>query len=409
MSEPIHARLPPSSSHRWTTCTASVRFIETNAHLLPKESSVYADEGTRAHTLLTARLKKTLALIADNDEMDRIIKDMESYVRGMIAFYEKQGAKVTLLVDQRVPLFYLPKQKGTLDVALVIEFKEGTKCIVVIDLKYGVGVGVYAERNKQLAIYAESQIRGLEQVEDFAPETSVTLVIYQPRDRNDETAVRGWNITRGELSLFCETEIGVAAQQILAGDPGKFSPGEACKFCPATGICTAYATRGLQAISDEPVDVVLAQPMIELPSPECLTRGQRQRIIAGRKVLEKFLEAVEDQEMTELLAGATPIDFKLVEGKSNRQWVDEELAKQLLRNHLVAEQTNPPGKLISPAQAETLLKGIELSTKFENKFAALITKPPGKPSLVPVSDKRRALLINPTDGLMPMREAEDVI
>jgi hypothetical protein len=249
----------------------------------------------------------------------------------------------------------------------------------------------------------------LEQVEDFAAETPVTLVIYQPRDRNDDTVVREWKTTRGELSLFCETEIGVVAQQILAGDPGKFSPGEACKFCPATGICVAYANRGLSAISDEPVDVVLAQPKIELPQAETLTREQRQRVIASRKAMEQWLEAVEDQEMTELLAGAQPLQFKLVEGKSNRQWADEDAAKQLLRNHLVAEQTNPPGKLISPAAAEKLLKGIELSTKFENKFAALITKPPGKPSLVPVTDNRPALILNPSEGLTPMREAEDVI
>ena len=409
MSEPIHARLPPSGSHRWTTCTASVRFIEANAAVLPKESSVYADEGTRAHALLTARLRHTLGQVADNAEMDRIITEMERYIANLRVLYEGMGAKVTLLVDQRVPLFYLPKQKGTLDVALVVEFKDGTKLIIVIDLKYGVGVGVYAERNKQLAIYAESQIRGLEQIEDFAPETPVTLVIYQPRDRNDYTIVREWQTTRGELSLFCETEIGVAAQQILAGDPGVFSPGDACKFCPATGICAAYANRGLSAISDEPVDVVLAQPKIELPLAESLTREQRQRVITSRKVMEQWLEAVEDQEMTELLAGAQPLQFKLVEGKSNRQWADEEAAKQLLRNHLTAEQTNPPSNLISPAAAEKLLKGIELSTKFENKFAALITKPPGKPSLVPVTDKRPALMLNPSEGLTPMREAEDVI
>jgi DNA topoisomerase VI subunit B len=153
----------------------------------------------------------------------------------------------------------------------------------------------------------------------------------------------------------------------------------------------------------------LAQPVIELPRPESLTREQRQRIISGRKVLEKFLEAVEDQEMTELLAGAEPINFKLVEGKSNRQWSDEDAAQKLLRNHLTAEQTNPPSTLISPAQAEKLLKGINLSSKFENKFATLITKPPGKPSLVPVSDKRPALMMNPSDGLVVLREAEDVI
>lgn len=399
MSEPIHARLPPSSAFRWTACTASIRFIEENEAILPKESSIYADEGTRAHTALTKRLRFETP-VYDNPDMAQIVENCAAYVFGQGK--TEDGDK--LLVDQRVPLFYLPTQKGTLDVAIV-----GKKRILILDLKYGAGVSVYAERNKQLATYAESLIRGLEQVEEFPAEFPLELIIWQPRDRNDPEVCRSWKLTRGELSLFCETEIGVAAQQILSGHKGVFCPGEACKFCPATGICSAYATRGLAALSDEPVDVVLAQEKIELPRAESLTREQRQRVIASRKVMEQWLEAVEDQEMTELLAGAPAMGFKLVEGKSNRQWRDEDAAKQLLRNHLSAEQTNPPSTLISPAQAEKLLKGIELSTKFENKFASLVVKPPGKPSLVPVSDKRSALVMNPSEGLAPIQEPQDVI
>jgi len=51
----------------------------------------------------------------------------------------------------------------------------------------------------------------------------------------------------------------------------------------------------------------------------------------------------------------------------------------------------PRADLISPAQAEKALKGRELSTKFQNKFKGLITRPEGKPTLVPEDDKRPAL------------------
>jgi len=396
--EPAHARLPPSSAFRWTVCTASVPFIEAHPEL-PKDSSVYADEGTRAHSALTALLTRQTP-VYDNDEMKRNVEDCAAFI-----WSQMQGQDGDrLLVDKRVPLFYLPSQKGTMDVGIV-----GKKRILILDLKYGAGVSVYAERNKQLGIYGESAIRELEIIEEFPADFPVELIIWQPRDRNDPTVKREWKLTRGELRLFCETEVGVPAQQIIAGDKGVFRPGEACKFCPATGICMKYATQGLEAISDEPVDVVLAQEKIALPQPEALTREQRQRVIASRKTMEAWLEAVEDQEMAELMAGAPPMQFKLVEGKSNRQWKDEEAAKQLLRNHLIAEQTNPPGALISPAQAEKLLKGIELSTKFENRFANLIVKPPGKPSLVPVTDKRPALVLNPTEGLSAIVEAEEII
>lgn len=399
MSGQKHSRLAPSSAFRWTDCTASVRFLKEHAAEISNDSSVYADEGTQAHEFLTRTLLKQPKQVSGIAEMDRIVTECSSYINGLMA-----GDHVTLLVDRKVPLFYLPSEKGTLDVAIIRPDR-----IYIIDLKYGAGVSVYAEQNKQLAIYGESLLRGLEQIEEFDANLPVHLVIYQPRDRSDPTVVREWVTTRGELSLFCETEIGIPAQQILDGHVGKFSPGEACKFCPAKGICTAYAARGLLALSDEPIDVVLAQEKIELPRVEGLTREQRQRVIGGRKVLERWLEAVEDQEMTELLAGAPAMSFKLVEGKSNRQWRDEESAKWLLRNHLTAEQTNPPSSLISPAQAEKLLKGLELSTKFDNKFASLVVKPPGKPSLVPVSDKRTALVLNLSEGLSAFVETEEII
>ena len=58
--------------------------------------------------------------------------------------------------------------------------------------------------------------------------------------------------------------------------------------------------------------------------------------------------------------------------------------------------------LISPAAAEKLLKGRELSKRFSNALSSLIVKPPGKPSLVPITDKRTALSFDPSAGLSDM-------
>lgn len=400
MAEPTHAYLAPSSASRWSICTASPGFIERNN--CPNESSEYADEGTRAHAYASYLLDPTHQKVAkpDNDEMHRIVMDYAAYVRS------QREPEDLAIFERRVPLFYFPKQKGTVDVGLF-----GPTRAHVIDLKYGAGVGVYPERNKQLVTYAESVLREIELSDQtfFPADMPVRLTIYQPRDRNDSEAIRTWETSRGELAFFARSEIESAAKAILA-DPHsptlQFVPTDnGCRFCPAKGICSAYGTQGLSVITDEPIDEAIAGDTLDiLPSPQALTREQRVRVIAGRKRLEQWLEAVEDQEMAELLAGAAPITFKLVEGKSNRRWTDESAAQKLLRNYLKAEETNPPAALISPAQAEGLLKAHTTSTKFDNRLAALIEKPQGKPSLVPITDKRLALNMNPLEGLSDMDE-----
>lgn len=390
-SSPQHARLPPSAASRWTVCTASVGFIERNKSVLPADGSVYADEGTKAHALAADVLSGKARLVGSSDP------DMLLHTRAYIDFVQaKVGKGDRLLVERRTSLFYLPSQHGTVDAAIVSD-----KGVYIADLKYGAGVGVYAKDNKQLAIYAESLIRELESIEDIKGDTLLTLAIYQPRDRNDPEPVRLWALSRTELADFCAPIEHIAAEILSNPEGGKFvaDPEVQCRFCPAKGICTAYANHGLVAIPDS------VPERITLASPESLTREQRVKVIQAKKTLESWLEAVEAQEVSELMAGAAPMGLKLVAGKSNRQWRDEEKSKTLLRNYLAAEVTNPPSSLISPAQAEKALKGIETSTRFQNAFEASIHRPEGRPTLVPESDKRPPLMISATEGL----EDQDVI
>lgn len=400
-----HATLPPSSAFRWSDCTASTGFIEANRSLLSFSSSPEADEGTRAHTLLTEILGNKSFPKADNIDMARIVTDLVAYIKSLMRPEDR------LFVDQKVPLYYLPKQKGTLDVSIV-----GPDRIVILDLKYGAGVGVYAVKNKQLIIYAESQIRILEQIELFSPTLPVTLIIYQPRDRNDPTCVREWPITRGELSLEAE-EIGMKAQQVMKGENLVFSPGPACKFCPATGICKAYATRGMTAltvIDDAPVDAVIANPLGHTIDVSALSREKRQVILAHKSDLIAFLEAVEDQEIAELTNGAPSLQFKLVEGKSNRQWKDEKKAAAYLVSKSVAvEAIYPPipSEIVSPAQAEKALRaaGVKVSAEVKTQLFELVEKPPGKPTLCAINDPRPALQFCPTQGMTVVIPAADMI
>lgn len=398
MPTPVHSRLAPSSAHRWVECPASVKFLEGNAAILPKQDWSYADEGTRAHAAASALLDGKVGAF-DSVEMAAIV---DTYVKFVLDHLDEGD---TLTVEQRVSLFYLPSQRGTMDIR-INKLRNG-KGLYFIDLKYGVGVTVEARENKQLAIYAESSVQELELIDDVPDETLVTLCIYQPRDRNNPEPVRLWVITRGELREFC-TIIGNVANLILYTPddaPAKVfraDPEKQCRFCPATGICKEYASHVLQVIPQAEAD---AGKAIVLPDPASLTREQRCNVIAMIDGLTMWMEAIKAQEMGELLNGAPPLTFKLVAGKSNRQWADEAAVSKLLGNYLSAEEKYSDPKLISPAQAEKILKGKETSTKFQNKLESLIVKPEGKPTLAPIADKRPALDLKPLSGL----ESIDVI
>lgn len=85
-----------------------------------------------------------------------------------------------------------------------------------------------------------------------------------------------------------------------------------------------------------------------------------------------------------LAKSGVPIDgYKLVNSRTNRRWADEQEAIRVM-----GMLTNEPvysRKPISPSKAITMLG------KNCDGVNALIVKPEGKPTLVPVSDKRPAL------------------
>ncbi len=375
----------PSASGRWSVCTASPQFIVDNAAKLPSDSSDYADEGTFAHAIA--------AKILNAEDPGTVAPDMMAHVTKytdlVFAATDPWRIRSVLHVERPVNLFYLPHRSGIVDAAII---HPGS--VQIFDLKYGQGVSVEAEGNTQLAIYAESLIQSWEQIMDFYPDMRVQMTIVQPRDRNNPEAVRTWKLTRPELAELA-ADLQAKAELVTSGK-GEFRPSDkACQFCPAKGVCSAYATRGLVALP-EPARV------IELPHPGTLTREQRVQALKAKKVLAQWMEALEDQEIHDLTNGAEPIGLKLVEGKANRKWANVDDALKLLSNHLSLDEMRPREEIISPAAAERALKSAKLSTRFLNKMGALITRPEGKPTLVSADDPRPALSLTPTNGLKPL-------
>jgi hypothetical protein len=86
-----------------------------------------------------------------------------------------------------------------------------------------------------------------------------------------------------------------------------------------------------------------------------------------------------------LLRGEDFAGYKLVEGRSTRAWLNEDTAAQVLLKSGLEPDTLYTKKLISPAQAEKVLK------KDKGILSELISKSDGKPTLVPSCDKRTSL------------------
>ena len=358
-----------SSAHRWTGCTASPDFILANESVLPADRSSYADEGTLAHEVSAAILTGKPVPTGLSDEM-------VAYVEGYVRHVRSHGGQT--IVETKLPLFYMPERNGIIDAATPTP-----AALYIDDLKYGVGVSVDAEDNEQLVIYAESLLRQWEQATSFKPDHPIHLTIYQPRDRNNPEPVRTWVLTRRELAEIAGWIEG-QAQEVMSGKGVFKTTFKGCRFCKAKGICAAYANEGLVALPP-------AARVIELPDPGVLPRAERVKVLLAKKVIIDWLEAVEDQEVSELLAGADPQGLKLVTGKANRVWSDVAAAQKLLSRVLPIDVTRPRASLISPRAVEEALKNKETSGRFQKSLRSLINKPEGKPTLVPETDKRPAL------------------
>ena len=373
-SHNTHSRLAPSSASRWTTCTASVGFIAENHEEIPPDvGSAYADEGTQAHDYAEAILSGRLNI---DDIPLQFQKHVGYYVDHCFSLVTP-GAEV--FIESKVPLFYQESDTGTCDFAVVSEGR-----ITVADLKYGAGVLVEAENNKQLAIYAYSFAKSLAKEGLWTPHHTwtVEMQIIQPRHHAD-TPVRTWTVTLGDLGEFCRN-ISEAAGRIYNGGYTEFAPSDsACRWCRAKSICPALRKDLLDALPD--FDEL---PSKSDPAPDI---DKLVHLYENRKKLERAIEYAE-QVLYEMAQQGRPAPgTKLVQGRpGNRAWADEEAADKLIRQKLNADQRYIR-KLVSPTVAAELLDIENCSTRYRKLFDKLVVRSEGRPTLALASDKRPAI------------------
>jgi len=376
-----HSILAPSASPRWLSCTASPAFIEEHERELPEQDTRFAVEGTIAHD----KAEQWLILGEEpqwaEEELDG---GMNHHIRGYVEMVEAIGGDTQ--VEVKVPLFYLPGQKGTIDAAT---FSPDGKTLYIDDLKYGMGVSVEAKDNTQLAIYARSYLEHT-QWRGELPEL-VVMRIYQPRIIG-ERPTRIWSVSYKELIELTEP-IRDTANRIVAGRGLVFAPSEkACKFCPAQTLCTAHT----KSLFDEVAEVEVYNNPEEIPTPlnqvidisfpdaALLSPEQRAQLEAVRKPLEAFLK-----KLGEFNRENPPPGYGLKPGRGSKKWKDEEAAEKYLRRQLGKEGAFSQ-KLLTPPQALKALKS-KLTDRSIKHLEAMIERVEGAPLLCTEQEASKAL------------------
>ena len=356
-----HAKLSASGSHRWLACPGSVRL---EAEYAPGKSSVFAQEGTRAHELADMCLKSgddTIKYLGATIEDGVVDQDMVNHVQDYVDYVRSFNGDH--FYEQRVEYTnWVPNGFGTSD-AIVIE-PDG-KRVHVIDLKYGKGVAVSAVDNTQGIMYALGVHQLLELSHDDIEEFVVH--IYQPRIGNFSE----WTITTKDLLKKGEW---IAQQAELAlTDDAPVVPGDKqCNWCAHKANCVDLKRY---------VDNIICAEFDDLTSPDALSKDDLANVYAHKSMITGWLEAIDKKIMTDMLDGQTYPNLKLVEGRSLRKWQDEERIETVLVDTLGDGAYTK--KLLSVSQAEKALGKANKALVQD-----YIIKPPGKPTVAPLSDKR---------------------
>lgn len=375
-----HALLSASGASRWLACTPSAKLEDEYGE---RKSSPYAAEGTLAHELAELYIRKDiLHTISEadfdckleeimsnelfNEEMLDMVPIYTEYCEGQLLCAKTENVFAVMEIEQKLDLTeYVPDSFGTADCVIIND-----SVLEVIDLKYGKGVPVYAEWNKQLMLYGLGALRKYDTFYDIE---QVKLTIVQPRINN----ISSFNISVEELCNWAEEELKPRAQLAFKGE-GELVAGDHCKFCAVKNKCRKLYEQQLEIakydfkepslLTDEEIaDVLKRTPQLTEWANSILAYAQEKAITENKK---------------------WP-GFKLVEGRSIRKWVDEDTAMQAIfaRCPELSEDEVLETKLKTLTSIEKLLG----KKRFADILNDVVIKPEGKPTLVPDSDKRQAM------------------
>ena len=360
-----HALLSASSSHRWLNCPPSARLCEQ----YEDKGSDYAAEGTEAHALGEYKLKTALSIKAKDpsstlsrysEEMDECATGYAAYILELVETAKQTCADPVVLIEQRLDFSkYVEDGFGTGDCVIIAD---GT--LHIVDYKHGQGVLVDAVDNPQMKLYALGALEFFDGIYDI---DVVSMTIYQPRRDNVSTHT----VFKESLHQWAEEVLRPTAEIAYSGG-GEYNCGDWCQFCKAKYECRKRAERNME----------LAK--LEFNRSPLLEDDEIESILGKIDDLISWASDIKDYALQAALGGKRWFGWKVVEGKSNRRYVnDDAVAKAVQSAGYDPYYTSVMG---ITAMEKTLGKA-----KFAELLGGLVEKPQGKPTLVPEGDKRPAI------------------
>lgn len=400
-----HARLSPSSRHRWGVCPGSIR--EESKY--PEEpSGPAAIDGTHSHTLLEWSINNKLAdpesmigqTLTDHEGSFVVDAERAERVRVAVDYLLLRTIELGITVDQiiseeKVDPYQLTGRHdltGTVDCHIVTD-----NFIEVIDYKDGMAV-VEAENNPQMLQYLVgilSKQRGM-----LIATVDVRLTIIQPKLRaKGLSGISTWDFN---TAAFQSEVLKLMRQAKATDDPdAPLVPGdEQCKYCRAKG-CSARASKALEASGITFENLTVAKQAAD-KSPNEMTDEQIKELLEAAPLIRQVLEHAEAEALRRFKAGQSISGLKVVHGRGSQSWAfDEAEMAEKLKKMGLPKDTIWKTSLISPAQAKkatwtkrdgTQVQLTERQLKLLN--GEYIKKSEGKLTVVSESDDRQAVTLS---------------
>lgn len=375
-----HAKLSASGSEKWMTCTPSAN-LEAQ---FPDEGSDFAREGTFAHAVFEQEMLTYLGrkigplpkelMHFDSQELRDYVAESVAYATRRIEEIKLDCKDPVIMVEKRLDFsVWVPDGFGTGDLVIVAD-----GIVEVMDLKYGKGIYVDPLENSQLRLYGLGAVNELSHLYDLF---RVRMTVLQPRLHNFGTE----EIYIKDLMDWANDVVAPLATQAWFGR-GEFVAGEHCTscFCKARYTCPARAAQAVAVAQQEFGPLEDAQP----PLPESLSMDRVAELLPKADMVIDWFNDLKAYALKQATEHNTIVPgYKMVEGRSNRKYSDQDaVAAKLVASGVPEEVIYERSLLGITAMEKAVGKKV-----FAEVLDGLIVKPEGKPTLVPVSDKRPAL------------------